>query len=79
MDRVSIGHPILNSFLKYYLDTKDEERILEVTEKASLIGYSRLIRKFRKKGTVSDEDKEKISICVNRISEIANRLTTLAF
>lgn len=68
-----------NSFLKYYLNTKDEERLLEVTEKASLIGYSRLIKKFRKKGTVSDKDKEKISNCVDRISEIANRLTTLAF
>ena len=73
MDRVSIGHPIIElsdlyyfyvilgeddptvvekfmgfsystakrffkSFLKHYLKTKDEERLLEVTEKASLIG-----------------------------------------
>ena len=50
-----------------------------LTEKASLIGYSRLIKKLRKKGTVADKDKEKISICVERISEIANRLNTLAF
>lgn len=68
-----------NSFLNHYLKTKDEDRILEVTEKASLIGYSRLIKKLRKKETMTDKDKEKISICVSRISEIANRLTTLAF
>lgn len=114
MDRVSIGHPIIElsdlyyfyvilgeddpavvenfmgfsyatakhfyrSFLKHYLKTKDEERLLEVTEKASLIGYSRLIKRIRKKGTMTDKDKEKISICVDRISEIANRLVTLAF
>lgn len=68
-----------NSFLKHYLDTDDEERIREVSEKASLLGYSRLIRKFRKSGTVAEKDKEKIARCIKTISEIANRLDTLTF
>lgn len=66
-------------FLRHYLNTDDEERLNEVTEKASLIGYSRLIHKFRKKGTVADADKEKIERCVGRISGIADRLDRLAF
>ena len=114
MDRVSMGHPIIElsdlyyfyvvlgeedpavvekfmgfsyavakrffkSFLKSYLKTDDEKRLKEVTEKASLIGYSRLIKKFRKKKMVTDKDKEKINLCVEKISELVNRLDTLAF
>lgn len=114
MDRVSMGHPIVElsdlyyfyvvlgeedpavvekfmgfsyatakrffkSFLKSYLKTNDEDRLKEVTEKASLIGYSRLIKKFRKKGTVAEKDKEKIKFCVDKISELVNRLDTLTF
>ena len=40
-------------FLQFYLGTKDEKRLDEVAEKASLIGYSRLIRKLRRRGTPS--------------------------
>ncbi len=114
MDRISVGHPVIelsdlyyfyvvlgeddpsvvekfmgfsyetakqffDCFLRRYLKTDDEERLREVTEKASLIGYSRLINKFRKKGTVAEADKPKIERCVGRISEIANRLDSLAF
>ncbi len=114
MDRVSVGHPIIelsdlyyfyvilgeddpsvvekfmgfsyetakqffNCFLRHYLKTEDEERIKEVAQKASLIGYSRLINKFRKKGYVADADKEKVKRCIAKISEIANRSDSLAF
>ena len=114
MDRVSVGHPIIelsdlyyfyvilgeddpevvekfmgfsydtskeffDCFLKNYLKTEDEKRLREVTEKASLIGYSRLINKFRKKGTVADKDKDKIGRCIARISELADRLDTLDY
>ena len=66
-------------FLKHYLQTEDEEKIREVSEKASLVGYSRLIRKLRRKEVVTDKDKEKIDSFVGKISEIANRLDTLTF
>ena len=114
MDRVSMGHPVVelsdlcyfyvilgeddpsvvekfmgfsydtakrffNCFLKHYLKTDDEERLREVTEKASLIGYSRLIKKFRKSGTADDKDKEKVNACVARIAEITEGLDSLAF
>ena len=66
-------------FLKHYLNTDDERRIKEVTEKASLLGYSRLIRKIRKKGTGSDKDREKIKACMKKIKDIAPKLDTLEF
>ena len=112
MDRISVGHPMVEisdlyyfyvvlgeddpsvveefmgfsydtskeffrAFLRHYLGTKDEERLKEVSEKASLIGYSRLIRKIRKKGEVTDNDREKVKCCLTKISEIVNRLDTL--
>ena len=66
-------------FLKHYLDTEDESRLNEVTEKASLIGYSRLIRKLRKKGTPSEEDKAKIRRCVEKIAALTAKLDSLVF
>lgn len=114
MDRVSVGHPIIEisdlyyfyvihseedpgavekfmgfsvetakefftCFMKHYLKTDDEERIREVSDKASLIGYSRLIRKIRKAGEISDTDKESIRECVRKLSELVDRLETLDF
>jgi len=114
MDRVSVGHPIIelsdlcyfyvllsedspssvekfmgfscdtareffNCFLKHYLKTEDENRLKEVSEKASLIGYSRLIRKHRKGTDVDGKDNEMIKKYVDRIEKIVNSIDTLAF
>ena len=113
MDRVSVGHPILelsdlyyfyvilgeddpssvekfmgfsvdtgrkffDHFMRRYLKTEDEGRIKEVAEKASIIGYSRLIRKYRK-GSPSDKDRKKTDMCIERIAGIVNRLDTLDY
>ena len=66
-------------FLKYYLGTEDEGRLNEVAEKASLIGYSRLIRKIRKQRKPSEADNLLVQRCVNRIAELTEKLDTLAF
>ena len=68
-----------DAFLKRYLETEDEDALREVTEKASLIAYSRLIRNRRKKGELSDRDREQIRRCVERIAALAERLDSLAF
>lgn len=68
-----------DAFLKAYLQTEDEEKLKEVAQKASLIGYSRLIRKRHKKSELSVEDKEKINGYVAKISEIVNKTDTLDF
>ena len=74
-----IARRFFDLFLRYYLDTGDEDRLREVTEKASLIGYSRLIRKLRGKGDPSGADRAIIDRCVKRIDELTAKLDTLAF
>ncbi|MBR6044357.1 MAG: HD domain-containing protein [Ruminococcus sp.] len=66
-------------FLKHYLNTDDEARLSEVKEKASLIGYARLIRKLRRKGTPSEADRKKIDLCIEKLEKLSGRLETLAF
>ena len=68
----------LDSFLKAYLQTEDAGRLAEVKEKASLIGYARLIRKLRKKGTPSEKDGQVIACCLSKISELTEKLDSLA-
>ena len=114
MDRLSVGHPIIelsdlyyfyvilgeespavvekfmgfsyetsrrfmHLFLKKYLGTEDEERLSEVEGKASVIGYSRLIRKIRKKRKTVESDHLLIRQCVERIAELTDRIDSLAF
>ena len=66
-------------FLKHYLDTEDEARLNEVSEKASLIGLSRLVRKVRKQRKPSDADHLLVRRCVERIAELTERLDSLSF
>lgn len=66
-------------FLKRYLETEDGDRLREVTEKASLICYARMIRKLRKRGEPSEAERPIIDRCVKRIGELTAKLDTLAF
>lgn len=66
-------------FLKNYLRTDDETRLSEVKEKASLIGYARLIRKLRRKGTLSETDRKIIDRCIAKLERLSGRLDTLTF
>lgn len=68
-----------HSFMGRYLGTEDENSIRHVTEKASIIAYSRLIRKLRKHGTVSAADRKIIGRCMNRIAELTEKLDSLVF
>ena len=67
------------AFLMSYLETADESRLRDVTEKASVIAYSRLIRKLRKHRDVSEADKKNIDRCISIISGLTEKLDTLAF
>ena len=66
-------------FLKHYLGTEKQERLQEVTEKASLLGYSRLIRRLREKEKISEKDQELTECCVKKIAELTERIDSLAF
>ena len=67
------------SFLASYLDTEDENRLREVTEKASVIAYSRLIRKLRKGGEVPEADRKTVSRRVKLLAGLTEKLDTLTF
>ncbi len=114
MDRLSVGHPIMeisdlyyfyvingeekpeivekfmgfsydlarqffSTFLKAYLQTEDEAILRDVTDKASVIGYSRLIRKIRKKRERTEADAELIRRCLEKLASLTDHLDTLAF
>ena len=69
----------MRMFLKDYLGTEEESRLNEVAEKASLIGYSRLIRKIRKQRAQDETDNLLVRRCVERIAELTEKLDTLTF
>lgn len=66
-------------FIERYFDTNDEERLKEVTEKASVIAYTRMIRRLRKKSVLTDADLCIIKRCTDRITFLTNKLDSLAF
>ena len=68
-----------NAFLRYYLNTDDEKVLEDVTQKASLICYFRMIRKLRKKGEPDKEAKKKIDRCVEKIAVLTKKLDSLSF
>jgi hypothetical protein len=45
--------------------------------KASIIGYSRLIRKIRGKGELSDGDRQLIGCCVDKLTELTDRFDSM--
>ena len=65
--------------MKQYLGTDDEKRIQEVSEKASILAYMRLINKYYKKGAPSAEEKEKIKLHLKKISGLLEKYDTLEF
>ena len=66
-------------FLKLYLETDDAAKLREVTQKASVLCYTRRIRAIRKKGTLSATDMEAIGRCMDRITEVLEEVDSLAF
>ena len=68
-----------HSFLRRYLRTEDENSIKDVTEKASVIAYTRFIRKLRKKEALSEKDRKQIARCVKIIAELIEKQDSLAF
>ena len=53
------GTAFWNKVLAAYLETDDEGRILEVADKARIIGYTRLIRRAIRRGRLENEEGRK--------------------
>lgn len=64
-------------FLEHYLDTKDEARIQEVTDKAALLCYTRLVRRVMKKGKLSEEDNAEVERLTKITADYLERVDNL--
>ena len=65
-------------FIKYYLGTEDEEKIAEVSEKAAFLSYVRMVARIRKKKSLTENDRNQISMYMERITHLLDKLDTLA-
>ncbi len=67
-----------SQFMKAYLNTDDEARIQEVTDKASLLTYARLVRRVYKKGSdLSPEDAAARDYYMDKIYMLADKVQDL--
>lgn len=68
-----------DGFLRSYLDTEDEQRLAEVTEKAAILCYIRMIHKIHKNKEITPEDQSMIDHYVGKITMLLEKLDTLVF
>lgn len=66
-------------FLKHYLDTDDEEMLFDVTRKASLLCYIRMVNKIHKKRDLSENDRSDIERCMEKIEVLLEKVDSLAW
>lgn len=66
-------------FLKYYLDTENEKRISEVTDKAMVLSYIRIIRKLHQKPRISEADQIRIERLIEKLRVLTGKIDTLEF
>ncbi len=67
------------TFLINYLGTEDEDRLAEVTEKAALLCYARMVRKLRTKDTLTEESRQTMKRYIEKTAALADKLDTLTF
>lgn len=65
------------SFMEYYLGTEDDKIIQEVTDKAALLCYMRMIGQVRKKSRLSDQDRKKIEKLIEKTRMCLDRVDSL--
>ena len=65
--------------LERYFDTTDEARIMEIEDKARLLGYARIIRRCVRKNRIATEvGKKEYDNAVSSICELLDRIDNLA-
>lgn len=71
---------IWDKSLRCYLDTENENRIREVSEKAAVIGYTRLMRRtIRRDGLNTEKGRLIIENCRMHLEDLLMRIDTLVF
>ena len=75
-----MGKEIWEKTLRLYFDDKSEEEILAIADKASLIGYSRIMRRtIRRNGYETESGKALIEHCKSRIAQLLESVDTLLY
>ena len=70
----------LHKALSLYLNTDDEEKIVEVMNKARVIGYTRMIRRsIRRKGLETEDGRNEIELWKRNLLELLEKTETLLF
>ena len=66
--------------LRAYFGTDDEEKLREISDKARIIAYTRMLRRtVRRNGMNTEEGRRDIEICRKNLSELLARTDTLVF
>ena len=74
------GWRLWKRILSLYLGTEDGSKIDEVSDKARIIGYTKLIRRILKKGEAADEkSKAELKIWTDNLLELLDKYDTLSF
>lgn len=73
-----IAEKIWNKTLELYLDTTDPARLAEVSDKARIVGYTRLIRRSIRRGGL-ESDKETLDHYTKQLIDLLHRTDTLVF
>ena len=74
------GREFWDKTLQYYFDDRTPEEIEKISEKAQLIGYTRIMRRSIRRGGLEDEtEKVFIEYCRKRIIELLDSVDTLLF
>lgn len=77
---IDIAHEIWRRTLETYLGTDDAARMKEVEDKASIIGYMRLMRRDIVKGLhTTEEGKAMLEACRKKLTELLPQYDTLDF
>ena len=66
-------------FLSQYMNTDDEIILNEITEKAAILCYIRLINKYHKKGKPTAFEQKRISKFIEKITSLLEKYDTLEF
>ncbi len=74
------GKTFWRKSLAMYLDTDDEERLVEVENKARIIGYTRMIRRsIRRKGLETEAGRADIELWKSELIDLLGKYDTLLF
>lgn len=75
-----IAEKIWDTTIKLYFDTENEDDLTEITNKAALIGYVRLMRRLiRRNGFENEDDRKLINFYKEQIISLIDKIDKLTF